>query len=663
MTIKKKFNLIINLSFSSLLVLACGLPVVNAHDELGARPHHIDTPANPTAVMRAFSEGKLGDDLPVQNLNALAQTDCEGSVADGYPCNNVDLGSFMPLSEIGSTQSNDEGNDIWGWTDPVTGDEYAIMGRVFGTSFINVTDPSNPVFVGELDTHGRFGSSWRDIKVYNNHAFIVSEARRHGIQVFDLTQLRTAAPGTVFVETAHYSGFGSAHNIVINEESGFAYGVGTDKCSGGLAMVDIQDPLNPTNAGCFSDDGYTHDAQCVIYRGPDADHSGREICLASNEDTLTIVDVTNKSNPVQISRTGYAGAEYTHQGWLTEDQSFFLLDDELDEQNQGTNTLTHMWDVRDLDAPVLSNTYVSGTSAIDHNQYINGNCSFQTNYRAGLRILSFDPLLPAGSLSEIGFFDIYPADDASQFNAAWSNYPYFESGTVIVSGIEQGLYILRPNASVLTQCGLNNTAPGASIASPADSSTVSGSTVSIAIDASDADDANGSLTVEWQVNGGPWNVTSYNGSQYVASWDSTTVNNASHTITARATDSGGKTTTSASHTVFTNNDITANTMHLEPMSSSTTSGRGGKWNATITVSVGDSAHGPVDGVTVNGSWSNGASGSGSCLTVAGVCNVTKNNINRDSASATFTVNAVTHATLTYDANDNDSGDSIIVLKP
>ena len=663
MAIKKKTKTILNLGFSSLLTIACGLAVVDAHDELGARPHHIDTPANPTAVMRAFSEGKLGDDLPVQNLNALAQTDCVGGAADGYPCDNVDLGSFMPLSEIGSTQSNDEGNDIWGWTDPLTGDEYAIMGRVFGTSFIDVTDPSNPVFVGELDTHGRFGSSWRDIKVYNNHAFIVSEARRHGMQVFDLTQLRSATPGTLFQETAHYSGFGSAHNIVINEGSGFAYGVGTDKCSGGLAMVNIQDPQNPTNAGCFAADGYTHDAQCVNYSGPDTDHSGKEICLASNEDTLTIVDVTNKSNPVQISRTDYPGAEYTHQGWLTEDQSFFLLDDELDEQRQGTNTLTHMWDVSDLDAPVLSNTYASGTSAIDHNQYIHGNCSFQANYRAGLRILSFDPQSPAGSLSEIGYFDIYPADDASQFNAAWSNYPHFESGTVVVSGIEQGLYVLRPNATVLTQCGLNNAAPVTSITSPADVSTVSGSAVSIAIDASDAEDVNGSLTVEWQVDGGPWNATGYNGSQYVTSWDSTTVNDGSHTITARATDSGGKTTTSASHTVTTDNGVTASTIHLEPMSSSTTSGRGGKWNGMITISVGDAAHAPVDGATVNGSWSNGASGSGSCVTSAGSCTITKNNINRNSTSATFTVTSVTHATLNYDSNDNDAGDSITVLKP
>ena len=302
-------------------------------------PHHIDVPASPTAIMRAFTKGKLEDEINVQNLPALALSSCTNGQANGYPCSNIDLMSFTPLANIGSTQSNDEANDIWGWTDPNTGREYAIIGRVFGTSFVDITDPEAPVFVGELDTHGRFGSPWRDIKVYNNHAFIVSEARRHGMQVFDLTQLANVTnPPVLFQETAHYKGFGSAHNIVINEDSGYAYGVGTDQCSGGLEIVNIQNPNRPTDAGCYDLDGYTHDAQCVNYNGPDQDHTGKEICFASNEDTLTIVDVTDKSVPIMLSRTGYAGFAYTHQGWLTEDQRYFLLDDELDEQNFGHNT-------------------------------------------------------------------------------------------------------------------------------------------------------------------------------------------------------------------------------------------------------------------------------------------------------------------------------------
>jgi choice-of-anchor B domain-containing protein len=103
------------------------------------------------------------------------------------------------------------------------------------------------------------------------------------------------SPPVTFANTAHYDDFGSAHNIAINEDSGFAYAIGTGTCSGGLHMV--QNPASPTNAGCYSGDGYTHDTQCVIYNGPDADYQGAEVCFSSNEDTLTIVDVSNKAAP------------------------------------------------------------------------------------------------------------------------------------------------------------------------------------------------------------------------------------------------------------------------------------------------------------------------------------------------------------------------------
>ena len=175
-------------------------------------------------------------------------------------------------------------------------------------------------------------------------------------------------------------------------------------------MINIQNPTSPTSEGCFSADGYTHDAQCVNYSGPDSTHQGKEICFNSNEDTLTIVDVTNKSAPVQLSRTGYSGSAYTHQGWLTEDQAYFLMDDELDEKNDPTvtNTRTFMWHVSDLDAPTVIGFHDSTTTAINHNQYVKGNYTYQSNYRAGLRILDITDIAN-GNLIEEAFFDVYPS--------------------------------------------------------------------------------------------------------------------------------------------------------------------------------------------------------------------------------------------------------------
>jgi choice-of-anchor B domain-containing protein len=387
-------------------------------------------------LMAAFEQDKQ----PPETSGFMALTPCSGGSAGSYPCNNIDLMSFLPLSSIGGGN----GNDIWGWTDSLTGNEYALMGRTSGTSFVDVTDPENPVYLGNLPTHTS-NSSWRDIKVYANHAFIVSEAGGHGMQVFNLTQLRNVvSPPVTFSNSAHYNSFGNAHNIVINEATGFAYAVGTSTCSGGLHMVNIQNPTSPTNAGCVSNDGYVHDAQCVVYNGPDSAYQGREICFNSNEDTITIVDVTVKNSPVQLSRTGYSGSRYTHQGWLTEDHTHFLLDDELDEQNNGHNTRTYIWDMTDLNAPVLIGTHTATTAAIDHNLYIKGDYAFQSNYRAGLRVLDISNISSA-SLTEVAYFDIYPANNNPNFNGTWSNYPYFDSGNVIVSGIEQGLFVLRPN--------------------------------------------------------------------------------------------------------------------------------------------------------------------------------------------------------------------------
>jgi choice-of-anchor B domain-containing protein len=96
------------------------------------------------------------------------------------------------------------GSDIWGWTDPLTGKEYALVGQTTGTAFVDISDPVNPIFKGTLNT-ATTSSLWRDIKVYKNHAYIVAESTDHGIQVFDLTQLRAEGSGKTFTATARFT--------------------------------------------------------------------------------------------------------------------------------------------------------------------------------------------------------------------------------------------------------------------------------------------------------------------------------------------------------------------------------------------------------------------------------------------------------------------------
>jgi choice-of-anchor B domain-containing protein len=387
----------------------------------------------------------------------LAHVHCEDGDAAGFACRNVDLLAHLPLAVFGAGSAN----DVWGWTDPETGREVALLGLNTGTAFVDVTEPDAPVYLGLLRTHSN-NSLWRSIKVHADHAFIVSEAPLHGMQVFSLARLRAVTvPPVQFTADARYAGFSRAHNVVIDEAAGFAYAVGTNTCSGGLHMVDVRSPTAPAFAGCYSADGYTHDAQCLVYAGPDAQHRGRQVCLASNEDTLTIVDVTQKPAPRLLSRTGYAGSGYTHQGWLTEDQAFFLVDDEFDERNFGHPTRTWVWDVSDLDAPRLVGAHDAQTASIDHNQYVLGAHVYQANYTSGLRVLRMGDLSRL-ELAEIASFDTVPENDARLFAGAWNAYPYFASGIVLVSDIQRGLFVLEPDLAAVPECsdGLDNDLDG-----------------------------------------------------------------------------------------------------------------------------------------------------------------------------------------------------------
>jgi len=379
---------------------------------------------------------------------------CDVGMSDIFECGEMDLMSYLPINAMGDTGAGL--NDIWGWTDPSNSREYALVGRRDALSFVDVTDPLNPVYIGQLTrTAGAPSSTWRDIKVYKDHAFIVSDnAGNHGMQIFDLTKLRDYQNTPIeFQETARYDGIGSAHNIVINESTGFGYAVGVNNsgntCGGGLHMMNLANPTAPEFVGCFTDPstgrsgtGYSHDAMCITYAGPDADHQGKEICFGSNETAISISDVTDKSNPVALSSATYPNVFYTHQGWITDDHKYFYSNDELDERNIGNTTRSLIWDVTDLDDPIMVSTIDALSSAIDHNLYVRGDLLFESNYQSGLRVFNIsEPINP----TEVAFFDTFPLGDEAEFNGAWSVYPYFPSGNIIVSGIGEGLFVLRLN--------------------------------------------------------------------------------------------------------------------------------------------------------------------------------------------------------------------------
>ncbi len=325
-----------------------------------------------------------------------------------------------------------------------------------GTAFVDVTDPYDPRYLGSLTgTAGSRITIWRDMKVFRDHAFIVAGGTEgHGMQVFDLTQLRDVTDPRDFAPAAVYTGIESAINVAINTETGFAYltgSTGGETCGGGLHMVDIRSPLDPVFVGCFADPetgrrgtGTSHDTQCVVYRGPDPDYKGREICVSSNETAMSVADVTDKRNPVAVADASYPAVAYAHQGWLTEDHRYFYSTDELDELTGWVDaTRTLIWDLEDLDDPILVKEYMGPTRATDHNLYVRGDRLYLSVNLDGLRVVDIsDPENPV----EFGHFDTTPGSDSEGGGGTWSVFPFFGSGNVLVSSREEGLFVVRPRA-------------------------------------------------------------------------------------------------------------------------------------------------------------------------------------------------------------------------
>ncbi|PPR05582.1 hypothetical protein CVT24_002783 [Panaeolus cyanescens] len=411
--------------------------------------------------------------------------------AEKFECLNLDVTGHLTHKDLGSTIDGASiGSSVWGYT--VDGREFVAVAQADGTAFAEVVGKGIWNYVpffgkaeGTLDYIGRLptyslNSIWREIRDYKGrYAIIGSEAVGHGIQIFDIRKLLEVRPWWNRLSTAtkvfdvktdsyHFSDLpvGRSHNVVSAAASNHIVAVGAQPrngtCAAGLIFIDVSDISKPVRSGCNAADGYVHDAQCLIYRGPDSRFRGREICYGYNEDALTIYDITDKANSSIISITSYDGATYTHQGWVLDEsnQEYLLLDDELDERDKkgaaaDQHATTYIWDIKSLTSPKLTGTYKSSRVAIDHNQYIKNLFSYQAHYGAGLRILDVSsiPSDPTGAgVQEVAYLDIFPEDDgateAPAFVGTWHNYPFFKSGHVVINTFDRGAFVAKRSKKV-----------------------------------------------------------------------------------------------------------------------------------------------------------------------------------------------------------------------
>ncbi|KAJ1452223.1 hypothetical protein M885DRAFT_527770 [Pelagophyceae sp. CCMP2097] len=304
-----------------------------------------------------------------------------------------------------------------------------------------------------------------------------------------------------------------AHNLVAFSEADIEAGAepviiavgasdkaGVRLCGGGMAIFGLEDPMVPEYLGCFGT-RYTHDAQCVLYHGPDKRFTGRQLCFLSNTNEISVVDITDKNElelistvwgcdsgqkyyaqnpypylgnpiaacdpmfPIEMETPGgpYKSwhPAFVHQGWLSEDHSRFVMGDEVDEETGVVATVsTYYFDVSSLLTLKYEGIHASDYIGVDHNLYIDGKLSYHADYTAGMRVRTTDF---AKGTKEVGFFDVapdyitgytdgeigngvadvLPSEGEFIWLGSWSLYPFFASGVVAVSSVDRGLFLLK----------------------------------------------------------------------------------------------------------------------------------------------------------------------------------------------------------------------------
>ncbi len=363
----------------------------------------------------------------------------------GWAQKNMSLVGYLPMS--------DDLSDVWGYVDDM-GREYAIVGLKNGTAIVDLNNPANPVQIHFVPGPS---STWRDMKVWNKHAYITNETS-DGLLIIDLSQL----PGSIATNevrftnsTAGYDTLSTAHNIFI-DENGFAYLFGYNNSNesiptdnrGALILSLNSNPKQPVQIGRYTA-AYVHDG-----------YVRNDTMWTSEiyEGNFAAVNVSNKGNPVLLGFQSTPN-RFTHNCWLSDDGNTLYTTDERTGAYVASFDVSNLDNIRELDRYQSS----PGAGVIPHNTFVKGNYLVTSYYKDGVTLV--DATKP-GNLVEVGNFDTSPFTSEDGFSGCWGVYPYLPSGLIIASDIEEGLFVLQPTytracylegkvTSNLTPSGLN----------------------------------------------------------------------------------------------------------------------------------------------------------------------------------------------------------------
>lgn len=406
------------------------------------------------------NDPKRNPEPPVYGDIVYGNPNAEGSIA-GFDSVNVIFCSQVPINQLGGSGN---GSDCWGYTSP-SGREYAIITCESSCTWVEISNPYNP---DVIYTYNRGGTSslWGDVKVIGTHCYLVGESGG-SMKIFNMANIDA---GTVsYLGESSSDGTSASHNVASCPEAGLLARCGGG--SNGLRWYSTGNPSNPTYLGAYND-LYVHDAQIALYPsdGPDATYRGHIIGFLNGgyngggaSTGITVVDFGTSANfnpgGTTLDQVTWPGAGYSHQGWADDGFEYYFSNDET------ANHSTHqVIDISDLNNITLVGTFPDNNlGSNNHNNYWRDGLLYAANYTSGVRIFEthFN-----GTYDEIASFDTYQSNNSSGYNGAWNVYPFFPSGTFIVSDFQQGLFVLKLDISPVSISypnGIPSTVPSAGV--------------------------------------------------------------------------------------------------------------------------------------------------------------------------------------------------------
>lgn len=303
-------------------------------------------------------------------------------------------------------------NECWGYTAP-DGREYALLGVINGSSIIDITDTDNPNEVNFIPSPS---STWKDMKTYQEYAYVVVDGVSMGLQIIDLSDLPNSAP---LISTYTGNGFGASHNIYIDEANALLYA----QASSSVRILSLADPENPVQLNVFAStsthDIYVRNNLAYISDGWDL--------------SFSIFNVSEPASPQFLQSIIPASFGYAHNAWTSEDGNYLFTTEEVP-----ASLSVKIWDISEIDNISLVGDYLASAGGRPHNVFVKGDYAYISHYWDGLRILDIsEPEIAA----EAGYYDTYPGSGGN-YEGAWGTYPFFSSGKVLISDRATGLYVV-----------------------------------------------------------------------------------------------------------------------------------------------------------------------------------------------------------------------------